>query len=236
MERRGSLFESLAGEFLCNDIDRYHQLIDRHSLDLPRLPAIVFLFDELQEFVKKGSPEEAILAVMAKRGQKRGVFFVPATQRPTADIWSGEMRSQLTSIAIGYMSSNFEYANIGRVPKEWYERMEAIKGRFVVKIEGIWRLMQGFLVDDDELAAYLKRISNPNEPAWPDSEPTLDQLNAPRPLAGSRVQKKATIIQWMNECGWTRKPTANEFMSDFDVTENTALRWINECWPEYTGE
>jgi hypothetical protein len=236
MERRGRLFDSLSGEYLCNDIQRYHAIIEKHHLDLPHLPAIVFLFDEIQEFVSKGTPEEEMLKKIAKRGQKRGVFFVPATQRPTADVWSGDLKSQLTSIAVGYMSSNFEYGAIAKVPKEWYERMDAIKGRFVVRIEGIWRLMQGFLIDDEELASFLKRISNETEPEWPEGADMTAIAEERRALSGSRAQKKASIIQWMNECGWTRKPTANDLMGDFDVTENTALRWINECWPEYTGE
>lgn len=232
MDKRGELFDSLAGEFLCNDIQRYHALIEHHGLDLPHLPYILFLFDEIQEFVTTGTPEEEMLKKIAKRGQKRGIFFMPATQRPTANIWSGELKSQLTSVAIGYMSSNFEYGVIAKVPKEIYERMEYVKGRFATLVEGRWFIMQGQLIDDEELARFLKSISNDEEPTWPTPLLMNEVMPEREKLSGSRSQKIARVKNWIHGRATKERPTAAEFMSQFDVSENTALRWINEVYGE----
>lgn len=232
MERRTALFKILASDYLCNDIQRYHALIEKHGLDLPHLPYLVFLFDEVQEYVTAGSPEDLLLQKIAKRGQKRGVFLILATQRPTANVWSGELKSQITSFAIGHMNSAFEYGVIAKVPKEVYERMENVRGRFSMLVDGQWRLVQGHLVDDDELVDYLKSISNDEEPTWPTPLTMNEVMPEREKLSGSRSQKIARVKNWIHGRGTKERPTAAEFMSQFDVSENTALRWLREVYDE----
>lgn len=274
-ERRGAYFSSLATEYLCNDIHRYHELIDKYGLVLPRLPYIFFIFDEFQRFVRPKSPEEEIMIKLGQIGQKRGIFLQPATQRPTADVWAGNLKANLTSIFIGYMSSSLEYGVVSKVPAEIYEKMQYVKGRFATKIEGRWFILQGNMVDDTELAEFTKSISvflcgecgwrgvgrglvtamivnergetkptilcprcehgvKRDEPKWPDRDMDVENLVPVKTaLRGSRVQKLAQVQNWALSRNTEARPTANEFMAAFDVTENTALRWINEVWKEW---
>ncbi len=235
MSRRGDLFRQVPKKYLCNSIERYHSLNERYRLKLPDLPVLLVVIDEVQKIAEAGSDAEKILIDLAKRGQKRGMLLWAATQRPTSDVMSGHIKSQLTARMIGHMSSKSDYHLVHNVPKEVYTQMEEVPGRFMLQTNK-WTLFQGRWVPKDDLEAIALRVSrNVPAPSWDKIRPeTLPEINEKRPWAGSNESKTTRLKAWLMQ--YTEKPDVSEVIAHWDMSEPTGRKWLNEVWPDVAKE
>lgn len=93
MERRYQLFEQSS---LVVDLESYNEFVANDTV--PKLPRIVIFFDELADFMEtcKRDLEERIRRLAAK-SRAAGIHLVLATQRPTVDVITGTIKTNLPS-------------------------------------------------------------------------------------------------------------------------------------------
>lgn len=233
MAHRAKLFKAFSAKHLCNDLTRYHALIDKMELSFERLPYIVAVFEEAQDIAKPNSETEQMLIDVAKKGRAYGIYLICATQRNTRGVMTGELQEQFTSRFCGYMDSNQEYAHVGRVPKETYELMEKLPGRFMMKYSGTWEHVQVKLTPDHELERIAAKVSGRNlNPVWPTASNGIPGNKSDKiAWNGTQAQKLTQVRHWIN--GFSSKPTIDNFLAVFDVkSSSTASHWINRVWHE----
>lgn len=101
MERRYQLFEQSS---MVVDLESYNEFVANDTI--PKLPRIVIFFDELADFMEtcKRDLEERIRRLAAK-SRAAGIHLVLATQRPTVDVITGTIKTNLPSrIALKVMN------------------------------------------------------------------------------------------------------------------------------------
>ena len=101
MEKRYELFESNP---MVTDLESYNEFVANDTI--PKLPRIVIFFDELADFMEacKRDLEERIRRLAAK-SRAAGIHLVLATQRPTVDVITGTIKTNLPSrIALKVMN------------------------------------------------------------------------------------------------------------------------------------
>lgn len=178
MNRRMELFDRYARKHLCNDLDRYM------ALSGERLPWIVAVFDELADVVAPGSEIEAKLISLSKLCLGYGIQLVCGTQRPSAKVMNGELKSQFATLMSTYMANNREYGTVLMAPKEMYEQMPRVRGRFMVYSTKGWRFMQGNKIPDDKLVGLVLKLSGANRSRSWTHAPAVEPVN-PKPPAPS---------------------------------------------------
>jgi DNA segregation ATPase FtsK/SpoIIIE-like protein len=180
---------------------------------------------------RPGSETEQMLIDVAKKGRAYGIYLICATQRNTRGVMTGELQEQFTSRFCGYMDSNQEYAHVGRVPRDVYELMEKMPGRFMMKYSGTWDHIQVKLIPDHELERVALRVSGSHvNPVWT-SERIPGNTSDKIPWNGSQAQKLILVRKWAQ--GFNSKPSIDNFMAAFNVkSSSTASAWINRVWYE----
>lgn len=100
MNRRYGLFEkmSLAGTYVVN-LDQYNAQAEKAE----RLPKIVIIIDELADLMLAAKKEiEARVQNLTQKARAAGIHLIVATQRPSTDVITGVIKSNLpTRIAFG---------------------------------------------------------------------------------------------------------------------------------------
>ncbi len=231
MQRRAKLYRGFSENHLCNDLTRYHGLIDQMEVPLERLPYILAIFEEAQDVAKPGTDTEQMMINIAKKGRAYGIHLICATQRNTRGVMTGDLQEQFVTRFVGYMDSNQEYAHVGRVPREVYEQMEKLPGRFMMKYGGSWSDIQAKMMVDNKLEQMAMKVSeNRSRPVWQHTTP-IQGKPTKTPWQGTSAQKKVMVSQWIQ--GFPNKPTIEQFLTEFDVqSTSTAYKWINEVWDE----
>lgn len=91
MDRRYKFMEELG----CNEIDIYNDEI-RDKATEPKLPRLVLVVDEMADLMIKGKGEvEDHIVRIAQLGRACGIHLVLATQRPTVNIITGLIKSNI---------------------------------------------------------------------------------------------------------------------------------------------
>lgn len=230
MERRAELFKGLPDDRICNGLERYHTLIDEMGLKAPRLPRLVMIIDEVQVVTENDDVTLKNLTDISRTGRAYGIHLVLSTQSPKVDAIPSILKSQLNTRFVGKMASRGDYFRIADVPKEIYDSRKLSTGQFFVSL-GEWSTVQAFKLPDRELEKTIAEISKGHD------TPTWEAIGAPERVAavrqdfkGSNAIKRAKTLQFLAK--FDEKPTAADFMAEFDVSEPTALKWINEYWTE----
>lgn len=235
-ERRSMLFRAVPESRKCNSLNDYHRLIVDLGLNLPQLPRIVAIFDEAQEIMTNDEEAERILIKLAKLGRAYGISIGVSTQLPDADAIPKGLRSQLVSRFVGRMASPRDYYAIAEVTKEYYEGVVLAAGQFFAQVPGfpLWTILQASLIPDEELEAAAAHVSEGHSlPTWLDEagqKPTSQR----KPWNGSNAQKVAMFKAWL--MGWGERPTSQDAMNYFDMSQRTAEYWIAQYWPEIEAE
>lgn len=231
MVKRQALFNSMPQDRKCNNLDLYHKLRDELRLDVPRLPVIVVILDEIQDITKPGSPAEEIVTDIAKTGRKFGVVVWGITQRNTVDSISRGIQQQQPWKLIGHMADSQDYGNVARVPKDVYTRMRKQPGRFMALVDDGWCHIQVkmFKTKRVEQIARTHRIGG-DVPYPSTAQTAVAAPQVKQAWTGSNSQKIAMIMQWLNQ--QPTKPTPQDFTEAFDASENTGRTWIDRHWPK----
>lgn len=229
-EKRETLYNAMPRDRKCNDLSLYHQLRDELKLNTPRLPVIVVILDEIQDVTVPGSESEAIVKDLARTGRKFGIVVWGITQRNTVSAISRDIQQQQQWKLVGYMPDNQDYATVARVPKEVYSRMKQTPGRFMAFIDGGWFHVQIRMIKTTRVETIARTYSLPHAVPFPSS--VTRPQNPPQvkqPWQGSNKQKKTAVVNWLLQ--YQTKPTPEQFLEAFDASRNTAVSWVDKCWP-----
>ncbi|MBO5924849.1 MAG: DNA translocase FtsK [Clostridia bacterium] len=103
MEQRYTLFKTTR----CKNISDYNTFIENDKTK-PRMPYIVFIIDELADLMstKKKDVEDKVQR-LAQKARAAGILLILATQRPSVDIISGVIKTNLPS-RIALSLSNYQ--------------------------------------------------------------------------------------------------------------------------------
>ncbi len=103
MNRRYSLFEQMSrsGQYVVN-LDQYNEHMEKGS----RLPKIVIIIDELADLMLAAKKEmEDRIQNLTQKARAAGIHLIVATQRPSTDVITGVIKSNLaTRMAFGVAS------------------------------------------------------------------------------------------------------------------------------------
>ena len=92
---------------------------------------------------------------IAQAGRNRGVHLVLCTQRPTADLIPGSIKSQMNARVALKMNSTLDSRII--LDQDGAERLLG-KGDLIFKDPNTLERLQGYRCDADEVEAFLKNI------------------------------------------------------------------------------
>ncbi|MCP4424704.1 MAG: hypothetical protein GY803_09445 [Chloroflexi bacterium] len=201
-------------------------------MQLPSLPRILAVFDEVQDIMAVSSGAEAFLIDLAKKGRAYGITLCCSTQLPDADAIPKGLRSQLPTRFVGLMASPRDYYAVAEVYKEHYDGVVLKPGQFFARVPGhpMWSVMQATLIPDRELERVAAAVSRGQAaPEWPRVEATTETaVRGKRPWQGSAAQKRAMVRAWLTQ--FDEKPSAVDFMAEFEASEPTANTWIDKVW------
>lgn len=103
MERRYTVLQKYA----CSQLSEFNKLPDVQNGNIDKLPHIIVVVDELADLMQsqfKNDIESRIMVIAAK-ARAAGIHLIVATQRPSADVITGTIKTNLTSrIAFKVMS------------------------------------------------------------------------------------------------------------------------------------
>lgn len=223
MNRRIALFAPYAAKSICNNIDRYAELSGE------RLPRVVAIFDELADVVEPGSELEQKLIRLAKLSLAYGIQLFCATQRPSAKVMNGEIKSQFSSLMVTFMPNNREYGTVAMAPKELYEQMTRTRGRFMVYSAKGWRFVQGYKVPDRQLERLAAKLSGRAREWHVNGEERDARPQSAIPASSAWPETDAEKVRVVVELGreMRRRPSINETASRFGISRPTAIKYLN---------
>ncbi len=168
MNRRYSLFEQMsrAGTYVVN-LDQYNEQLEKAE----RLPKIVIIIDELADLMLAAKKEmEDRIQNLTQKARAAGIHLIVATQRPSTDVITGVIKSNLPTRVAFYVATDVD----SRVILDQTGAQKLLgKGDFLYTMPGInvpVRVQSNFISPEDS-QKIVNFIKNNNE-AYYDEEAT----------------------------------------------------------------
>ncbi len=254
MTRRGELFRKIPDRYLCNELARYHDLRVELRLEdeLPRLPYLVVIVDEVQDLTEKQIGGLPLLIALAKKGRFVGIKLIIATQYPNVNSIPADLRSQLWTRFCGTLASPREFAIVAEIHKEFTEGVTLSRGQFFARLAGYpdWIVMRAIKIPTSELERDAEAISAGIEiPRWDNlampaapvgkTAVALRQIDeGPDKIVwrelGGQAAKETAFMQFLQQ--YEVRPSASDVLTYFQMTEKTAYSCLERYWPKRQRE
>jgi S-DNA-T family DNA segregation ATPase FtsK/SpoIIIE len=134
---------------------------DREGSDTPH---IVVFIDELADLMMSGGRTvEDPLTRLAQRGRQAGIHLVACTQRPTASVIGGLIKSNFPVRVVGSVASAEDAKVASGLPRTGAERLLG-KGDFIVVARGEQVRVQAAYAGDGEIRSAVARLRDGRPP------------------------------------------------------------------------
>jgi S-DNA-T family DNA segregation ATPase FtsK/SpoIIIE len=145
MNERYSKFRELG---IVRDRIKYNQVCE--GMEKPQMPAIVVVIDEYADLVGHDPEIAELVTTLVRKGRAAGLHMVLATQRPTVDVVTGEIKANVPiRIALRTASAHDSRVIIDNTGAE------ALSGNGDMLFkdqDGVINRVQGFNVTDEDLS------------------------------------------------------------------------------------
>ncbi len=162
MERRYQLFAHAGAR----DITRYNAIADKNNEHSLKLPYILIVIDELADLMmmSPADVEEAICRI-AQKARACGIHLIVATQRPSVDVITGLIKSNIPTRIAFAVSSQIDSRTI--LDGQGAERLLG-RGDMLYLGNGMSApvRLQGTFVTDDEIEAIIEHVREQGEPDY----------------------------------------------------------------------
>ena len=161
MERRYELFSKIA----VRDIERYNDLAMRDPRG-EKMPSIIIIIDELADLMMVAANDvETCICRIAQKARACGIHLLLATQRPSVDVITGLIKSNIPSRIAFAVSSQIDSRTI--LDTTGAERLLG-KGDMLLSESGSSKLVrvQGTYVSDDEIEQVVAFVKNQMAPQY----------------------------------------------------------------------
>ncbi|MCL1695297.1 DNA translocase FtsK [Lysinibacillus sp. BPa_S21] len=162
MERRYQLFAHAGAR----DITRYNAIADKNNEHSLKLPYILIVIDELADLMmmSPADVEEAICRI-AQKARACGIHLIVATQRPSVDVITGLIKSNIPTRVAFAVSSQIDSRTI--LDGQGAERLLG-RGDMLYLGNGMSApvRLQGTFVTDDEIEAIIEHVREQGEPDY----------------------------------------------------------------------
>lgn len=162
MERRYQLFAHAGAR----DITRYNAIADKNNDHSLKLPYILIVIDELADLMmmSPADVEEAICRI-AQKARACGIHLIVATQRPSVDVITGLIKSNIPTRIAFAVSSQIDSRTI--LDAQGAERLLG-RGDMLYLGNGMSApvRLQGTFVTDDEIEAIIEHVREQGEPDY----------------------------------------------------------------------
>jgi hypothetical protein len=106
-------------------------------------------------------------------------------------------------------------------------------GRWMLQYLGEWTFVHTPMITSRQVESIARKASLDFEPEWPEMDDEEDGVDhVLRSWSGSKRDKENMFDMWVASNQLTEKPSTDQFMAEFDVSENTARTWIDKLWSE----
>lgn len=165
MERRFEVFEQVG----VHDLKGYNE-ITKNDPDMPFLPQIVIIIDELADLMMTAPDEvETAICRIAQKARAAGMHLIVGTQRPSVDVVTGLIKSNIPSRIAFTVASQVDSKTILD-----YAGAEKLAGRGDMLFAPIGALkpsrVQGAYVDEKEVERICDFVRNTNGTAQYDEK------------------------------------------------------------------
>jgi S-DNA-T family DNA segregation ATPase FtsK/SpoIIIE len=160
MNRRYGLFEQMsrAGTYVVN-LDQYNAQMEKNQ----RLPKIVIIIDELADLMLSAKKEiEDRIQNLTQKARAAGIHLIVATQRPSTDVITGVIKSNLPTRVAFYVATDVD----SRVILDQTGAQKLLgKGDFLYTMPGLNspQRVQSAFISPEESQKVVNFIKNNNE-------------------------------------------------------------------------
>lgn len=162
MERRYQLFAHAGAR----DITRYNAIADKNNEHSLKLPYILIVIDELADLMmmSPADVEEAICRI-AQKARACGIHLIVATQRPSVDVITGLIKSNIPTRIAFAVSSQIDSRTI--LDGQGAERLLG-RGDMLYLGNGMSApvRLQGTFVTDDEIETIIEYVRGQGDPDY----------------------------------------------------------------------
>jgi DNA segregation ATPase FtsK/SpoIIIE-like protein len=153
LETRRALFAQVGARNL--------EAYNRHA---DPLPAILLVVDEVADLaLEAGGPKADVFKVLARlvgKGGAFGIHAILATQRPDAEAVAGILKANLATRLSFWLPSGIDYRLVlSPAPGQSLPQLPRLPGRMIARLSDGYHVLQGYHLDDDQVAAIARRLS-----------------------------------------------------------------------------
>ncbi|MES9831888.1 MAG: DNA translocase FtsK [Candidatus Thiodiazotropha sp. DIVDIV] len=145
MNERYSQFRELG---IVRDRIKYNQLCE--SMKKPQMPAIVIVIDEYGDLIGQDAEIAELVTALVRKGRAAGLHMVLATQRPTIDVVTGEIKANVP-IRVALRTASAHDSRV-IIDKSGAEALAGDGDMLLKDQDGVVKRVQGFNVTDEDLS------------------------------------------------------------------------------------